>query len=54
MEHELASWGIVFHPYKLLNGYCLDRGVKLINCTLESIIDSLEYSDLSKVLGQNI
>lgn len=54
MEHEFKSWGIVFHQYKLLNRYCIDRGVKLINCTPESIIDSLEYIELSKVLKQNM
>lgn len=50
MEHEFACWGTVFHQYKLLNSYCFNRGVKLINCTPESIIDSLEFMELSEVL----
>lgn len=42
----------VFQYYEWLRDYCIDRNVKLINCTPEGLLDSLQRCSLENVLGE--
>ena len=51
MEKCAKSFYDMLVGYRCLNGYCANKQIKIFNCTPESVIDSIEYINLNKVIG---
>lgn len=50
MEKCAKSFYDMLVGYRVLSEYCRDNSIKLVNCTPESVVDSIEYIDIKKVL----
>lgn len=51
MEKCAKSFYDMLVGYRRLSEYCTYKQIALFNCTPESVIDSIEYIELNKVLG---
>lgn len=50
MENTINAHLMTLYDYRALNNYCKRKGVKIINCSEKTLIDSLERGKLEDVL----
>lgn len=50
ISNQFYNWYRILQLYSDFNTYCERRGVKLINCTAETVIDTIERRSLDEVL----
>lgn len=53
LEHQIQSALRTFQEYRALHNYCKYRNIKLINCSAETLIDSIPRVDYSDVINEN-
>lgn len=51
MRDELSWYVSLFDDYQLLDSYCKRNGVKLINATYPSLLESIQKADLKDILN---
>ena len=51
LEGYLSSYLATFRDYRRLYQYCADRGIQLVNCSAETVIDSIPRKRLKDVLN---
>ena len=52
MEKCAKSFYDMLVGYRMLSEYCQANGTKIYNCTPESVIDSIQFIDIQKVIGK--
>jgi len=50
IEHYFKSWYEIFHNYSEMYRYCKDHGIKLVNCTEGTLVESVPWQSLDSVL----
>lgn len=50
VEEQFAGWTRIFHLYKELNKYCEKRGIQLVNCSSQTIIEGIPRKTLGSVI----
>ena len=48
---ELENYANLFREYEILNEYCKNKNIKLINCTEGGLLSSIERKKLEEVLN---
>lgn len=51
LEAQTLSFYFVLLQYRILNNYCCQRGIKLINCSSTTLIESIPRMSLREVLS---
>lgn len=54
MENTFLGWARILHIYKTLDRYCDDKNIRLVNCSADSIIDSISRESYEDVLSRNL
>lgn len=52
IEEQFYGWAKTFHIYCQLYHYCSERDIKLVNCCLDSIIETIPQKSLDYVIGK--
>lgn len=50
MEIHFKGWYQIFHLYNEFHRYCSSRKIKLVNCTENTLVDSIPWQSLNSVL----
>lgn len=51
LETEVRSYFYNIKGFRILGEYCRRRGIRLCNCSVRSVIDSLERCSLNSIIG---
>ena len=52
LEHQIRSALSTFQQYSALYKYCTQKGIKLVNCSAETLIDSIPRAKFSNVIKE--
>lgn len=50
MEKSCLGWMRIFHEYKWIANICKKAGIKLVNCSSMTVLDSITQMDIGEVL----
>lgn len=53
IESSFYGWSKIFSLYKQLNRYCLNRNIRLVNCSGKTIIDSIPRENYEDVIARS-